>query len=299
MLAPSPQAAQRRAGLIGLGVATIGWGLNWPALKLLLHEWPPLFARGSAGVTAGILLALYARSRGESLSVPRGAWLRLGWAAFTNVFAWMGFSSMAMVWLSVSEGALLIYTMPVWAMLLAWPILGARPTTRLLLALTLSFSGVALLFGGHGLHMSGGEARGIPLALSAAILFALGTVTQRKPLPLTPVAMTAWQVGLGCLPMLVAGLLFEHPDLAALTLRGFALWLYMCLVPMGFCYLGWFAAVRGLASSTAATGTLLVPLVGVLSAAPILGEPLGLIQIVALLVTLCGVALVVSAPRTV
>jgi drug/metabolite transporter (DMT)-like permease len=67
-------------------------------------------------------------------------------------------------------------------------------------------------------------------------------------------------------------------------------------VPMGLCYLGWFAAARRLSPATAATGMLLVPLVGVLSAAPIVGEPLGLRTMLALALTLSGVVLAVRAP---
>jgi len=44
--------AARRGKWIGflcLGVTAFGWALNWPLMKLLLQQWPPLFARGLAG----------------------------------------------------------------------------------------------------------------------------------------------------------------------------------------------------------------------------------------------------------
>jgi len=34
--------------------------VNWPAIKLLLREWPPLFARGVAGIAAAVILVLVA-----------------------------------------------------------------------------------------------------------------------------------------------------------------------------------------------------------------------------------------------
>jgi drug/metabolite transporter (DMT)-like permease len=104
-------------------------------------------------------------------------------------------------------------------------------------------------------------------ALSAAVLFALGTITLRSPVGLPPLAVTAWQVGLGCLPMVVAGLLFEAPDPNALTAAGWAALIYMTIVPMGLCYLCWFAALRRLPPALASIGTLLVPLIGVVAAA--------------------------------
>lgn len=286
----------RRIGLLCLAVTAIGWGLNWPIIKLILREWPPLFARGTAGLVAALGLAAVALMRGERLAVPPRAFARLSMAAAVNVFAWMGFSTLAMVWLSVAEGALLVYTMPIWATLLAWPLRGARPTLRGLAALTLGLAGVGVLLAGPGLALGAGKLPGILLALGAAVLFAFGTVIGVSAIPLAPTALTAWQVGLGCLPMVVAGLVFERPHLDALSPVGWASMAYMTVVPMGVCYLGWFAAARRLRPATASTGMLLVPLVGVISAAPLIGEPLGLREMLALALTLGGVALAVREP---
>ena len=114
------------------------------------------------------------------------------------------------------------------------------------------------------------------LALACAILFALGNVLNRKPLPMPPLVVAAWQVGLGCFVMLVLGVAFEHPNYSAITSTGFACFTYMTLVPMGLCYLTWFETLRRLPPTSASTGMLLVPVIGVVSAAFILGEPLGL-----------------------
>src|SRR5215207_11762385 len=134
------QRQSRRIGLLCLAVTAVGWGLNWPIIKLVLRNWPPLFARGTAGLAAALGLAAVAATRGERLTVPPGALGRLSVAAALNVFAWMGFSTLAMVWLSVAEGALLVYTMPIWATLLAWPLRGARPTLRSIAALALGMA---------------------------------------------------------------------------------------------------------------------------------------------------------------
>ena len=285
----------RRTGLLCLAVTAFGWGVNWPVMKALLREWPPLSARGWAGVTAALGLAVLAASRGERLAVPRRAVGRLLLAAAANVTAWMGLATLCMLWLSVAEGALLVYTMPIWAALLAWPVLGERPTARGLAALALGVCGIAVLLGAR---VDGGPALGpeklpgVLLALGAAVLFALGAVTARRsPLALPPLSSVAWQVGLGCLPMVIAGLLFERPDPHALTAVGWAAMAYMAVVPMGVCYLTWFAALKRLSPATASVATLLTPLVGVVAAALALGEPLGAREALALALTLGGVAL--------
>ena len=291
MASASPAESLRRTGFLWLVAATLGWGLNWPALKLLLRDWPPLFARGTAGLVGALLVAAYAAAIGERLAVPRGAWPRLAAASFTNVFAWMGLSTAALLWLGVAETALLVYTMPVWAMLLAWPIAGARPTARGVLALVVSLSGVALIMSGGGVALGAAKLPGIALGLSAAILFAIGTVGGRKPLPLPPFAATAWQVGLGCIPMILIGLALERDRIGPMSATGWTAWTYMAIIPMGLSYVGWFAAVRGLSPQTAATGSLLVPVIGVLAAAGLIGEPLGWREILAMALTLSGVAL--------
>ena len=296
MSSPDTALRDRRTGLLCLAVTAVGWGLNWPVMKALLREWPPLSARGWAGLAAALGLAALARLRGERLAVPRRAAGPLLLAASTNVLAWMGLSTLALLWLGVAEGALLVYSMPIWAALLAWPILGERPTARGVLALALGVAGIAVLLGARG--SDGGRALGpeklpgVALALAAAILFALGAVASRRsPLALPPLASVAWQVGLGCLPMAAAGLLFERPDARALSPAGWAAMAYMAAVPMGLCYLTWFAALRRLSPATASVATLLTPIIGVAAAALALGEPLGAREALALGLTLGGVAL--------
>jgi len=245
-------------------------------------------------VAAAVLLAIVASTRGESLAVPRTAFGPLLIASFTNVFAWMGFGTAAMVDLSISEGTLLVYSMPIWAMLLYWPMLGVRPHARELAALVLGLAGIVTLFAGQAMALDTGKITGIALALAAAILFAFGSVRSRKPLSIAPTAQVAWQVGLGCLPMILFGLLFEKPDFTALTSTGSTVLLYMIVGPMGVCYLTWFAALQRLPASTAALGTLTVPVIGVIAATVVLGEPLGARQIIAAALTLGGVALAIK-----
>jgi drug/metabolite transporter (DMT)-like permease len=295
----APVASSNRhrwLGFLCLVTTAAGWGLSWPLMKLLLREWSPLFSRGVAGVAASFILAIFAVRSGERLRVPRGAIPQLLFAAFTNVFAWMGFSTITMKWLPVGEGALLVFTMPIWAMLFAWPLLKIRPTARSFAALSLALSGIVVLMRGQTFSLNAGKLIGIVFALAAAVLFALGTVLNRSPLPILRIASVMWQVGLGCFPMIVLGLLFERPDIGAIDATGCALLVWLVVVSMGVCYLTWFATLRYLSPSVASTGMLLVPLIGVISAAPLLGEPLGWREASAMVLTLGGVTLALRNP---
>ncbi len=110
-----------------LAITSIGWGFNWPVTKHLVSVVPPLTLRGTTGVIGATLLALLAISRGENSRVARELWPRLVLAAILNVGGWMVLMGFALLWLPASEASLIAYTMPVWASILAWPILGERP----------------------------------------------------------------------------------------------------------------------------------------------------------------------------
>ncbi|HRF10002.1 MAG TPA: DMT family transporter [Xanthobacteraceae bacterium] len=290
---PTPS---RFAGLALLAITAIGWGLNWPAIKFILADWPPLFSRGVAGTAGAAVLIAIALWRGESLRVPRSAFLPLAAAAFTNVFAWMGFTTIAMKYLSVAECALLVYTMPIWVTVLSWPLLGIRMTGRTTFALLLGCAGILTLFGGRHIDFTTAKVAGIVLSLLAAFFFALGSILNRRPLPLQPYALVGWQVGLACVPMIVIGLLFEHPVLPAITPAGWSALLYMALIPMALCYVTWFATLRRMPATNAAIGTLTVPVIGAVSAALLLNEPLGVREISAVVLTIAGVWLALSKP---
>jgi probable blue pigment (indigoidine) exporter len=283
-------------GLVLLTVASVGWGLNFPIMKRLLAEWPPLSSRGLSGIAGAAALALFALARQEKLSVPRPMWLRLMLVSMLSIGGWVAFMGLALLWLNASEAAVLGISIPVWTAFLAWPILGERLSPLRAVALTVSLAGIAVLIGGNGLDASVEKLPGLACAMAGAVCTALGTVlTKHFPLAMPPLSLAAWQVGLGCLPIAAVGLAIEQPHLAALSYVGWLSMLYMTLIQFCLCYVCWFAALERLPAATASIGTLLVPVVGVLAAAAMLREPLGLREIAALAITLGGVAVALRA----
>src|ERR1700680_2379009 len=129
-----------------LAITSIGWGFNWPVTKYLLSELPPLTLRGSTAVIGAALLAVLS---GQSLKIPQAMWPRLLLAGVLNVSAWMVLMGLALLWLPASEAALIAYTMPVWASLLAWPILGERPNLLRGISLLWAFAGLAATLGAN------------------------------------------------------------------------------------------------------------------------------------------------------
>ena len=295
MTPPNQPGATTRigpAGLAFLAVTSIGWGFNWPATKFLIGYLPPLTLRGTTGVLGALLLGMVALVSGQSLRVPRAYWGRLVLAAILNVGCWMVLMGFALLSLPASEATLVAYTMPVWASLLAWPILGERPNLLRVLALVMAFAGLAAILGAHGFAASLSKLPGIVMALGGALGFAIGAVLAKKfPLNLPPVTTAAWQIGIGCVPVAIAGFLIENSNFAGLSSNGWLLLVYSTVGQFCIAYVCWFAALARLPASVAAIGTMAVPVIGVVTSALALHEPLGIGQIAALLFTLAGVAL--------
>jgi drug/metabolite transporter (DMT)-like permease len=289
---PTTRARIAPAGLMFLAITSVGWGFNWPVTKYLLSELPPLTLRGVTGVIGALLLAAFALIRRENLRVAQGQWPRLVMAAFLNVTGWMVLMGLALLWLPASEAALIAYTMPVWASLIAWPVLGERPTVLRTIALLMAFAGLGSIMGGNGLEASAAKLPGIVMALAGALGFAIGTVLAKKmPLKLPPIPAAAWQIGLGCFPVAVAGLLLETTHLDDVTALGWQLLFYSTVGQFCIAYVAWFAALARLPASVAAIGTMAVPVIGVVASAIALHEPLGPGQIAALVFTLAAVVL--------
>jgi probable blue pigment (indigoidine) exporter len=279
-----------------LAVTALAWGLNWPVMKLLMLDWPPFLFRVLAGALACTLLAAIALAGRNALLPRRDQWGRLATAAVLNVTPWSGLAPLSLFWLEASEAAIIAYTMPVWATILAWPFLGERPTAPRIAGLALGLAGVTLLMAG-GLISAPAAATweklpGVAAILGTALMFASGTVfTKRYPVQMPPVPLVAWQLAIGLVPVAVAGLAFETLDLSRVTALGWFCLGYMAVVAQCLAYLAWFRALRHLPAGTAAIGSLLVPVIGVFGSGLILGEPLGLRHMLALALTLGGVAL--------
>jgi probable blue pigment (indigoidine) exporter len=289
-----PKAGRARMsplGVVFLVVASIGWGLNFPIMKHLLSEWPPLSSRGLCGIVGAAALAAIALARRQRLDVPTGMRLRLVLVSWLTIGSWVAFMGLALLWLSASEAAVIGISIPVWVAFLAWPILGERLSPLRAVSLLVALGGIVVLIGGNGLDASVEKLPGLLCALAGAVCVALGTVlTKHFPLKMPPLSLAAWQIAIGCVPIAIFGLIVEQPHVSALSVTGWASMVYMTLIQFCLCYVCWFAALERLPAATASIGTLLVPVVGVLAAAAMLHEPLGVREVMALAVTLGGVA---------
>ncbi len=278
-------------GLLFLAISSVGWELNFPIMKLLLAEWPPLSSRGLSGLVGASGLAILALVQRQKLTLARPMWSRLLLISALTISAWVAFMGLALVWLRATEAAVLSISIPVWVAIMAWVVLGERVSLVRAISLAVALAGIAAMIGGQGIEASVGKLPGLLFALAGAICVSLGTVlTKRLPLPIPPLSMAAWTIGIGCLPVAIIGLAIEQPALATLSSVGWASLLYLTVIQFCVCYVCWFAALERMPAATASIGTLMVPVIGVLSAAAILRESLTLRDVAVLAVSLGAIA---------
>ncbi|HYG90603.1 MAG TPA: DMT family transporter [Azospirillum sp.] len=279
-----------------IALISVCWGFNWPAVKLILSEIPPWTLRTIGFAFVGAVLLAYARLRGEALAVPRGERLPLVGVALLNIAGFNVCSAFGQMNMATSGAALIAYTMPAWAMLLAIPLLGERPGPVQWLGLSCGLGGLAVLLG-PDLMRIGALPLGPAFMLGAALCWALGSVLlKRTAWTMAPATATGWQFAISLPVVLPFAVQLEPapsvmPEPRVLAALGFHL-----LFAMTGGYLLWFSIVRRLSVTQASVGSLIVPVVGVIGAIVVLGEVPPLRTYLALALILFAVLLVVMGP---
>src|SRR5512146_41123 len=115
----SPPTTLPAFGLLLLFLLTIGWGINWPIMKIALSEMPPLTFRALCALSGAAGLMLLARAGGQSLRVPQGQWPRLILLAALNIAAWNILIIYGLRLMPSGRAAILGFTMPLWGVLLS------------------------------------------------------------------------------------------------------------------------------------------------------------------------------------
>lgn len=290
----------RRVAALDLAlILAIGlfWGLNWPAVKVILGALPPFTLRACAFLAATPLLVLLARLNGERLWPRRGEILPLGLAGWLSVLLFNLLAAYGQLLTETSKAAIVAFTMPLWASLLSCWLLGERLAAATLVALALGMAGLLLLVGEDLAGFLAAPA-GILVMLASAISWALGTVLLKaRAWSLGPIARAAWMLGVSAPPVVLLALALDRPWELAPPSAGIALvFAYHVVFPMVACYAAWVLLVGRLPASVAAIGTLLVPVIGVLSAAWLLGETLAWQRLLALLLVLSSILLALRVP---
>jgi drug/metabolite transporter (DMT)-like permease len=256
------------------------WGLNQVAAKVALDHIPPLAQAGARSCIAAVLVALWARWRGLSLSWRNGT-LGGGLLAGTLFAAEFGCIFWGLQYTSASRLVVFVYLSP-FVVALGMPLISADERLRPVqwAGLTLAFAGVAGAFaeGFHSPSVSPQQWLGDGLALLAAILWGATTLVIRgSRLSQASAEQTLfYQLAVSAVLLTGASALVGEawPDWLNLPATPWLMLAFQGVIISFATYLLWFWLIRHYPATRLASFTLLTPLAGLWAGVALLDEPL-------------------------
>ena len=277
--------------LLALLTVTI-WGSNFVAIKLALHDLPPLLLVAVRFIFVAVPAVFFLKRP----AVPLRHLLVYGFTMFAFQF---GFMFLGMK-LGVSAGlASLILQFQVFVTL-GLAVVFLRETISFLQITGALTAGAGFFL--VGMHTGGDvTTAGFACLLLAAVSWGIGNLTSKRLGKVNPLALVVW----GSLPviptMVTASLIFEGPDLIIHSLTHVGLTAVLCTAYtvyfstlVAYSLWSWLLARH---PATAVTPfALLVPVSGMLSSALLLGEPLPGWKLAAATLVVAGLSLNIFGP---
>ncbi len=276
----------------------LSWGFNNVAIKLAIHDIPPLIQSASRSVIAAVLVGVWTQARGIPL-FRRDGTLRAGVLAGVLFALEFLLIYRGLVWTTVTRGTLFLYLAPFFVVIGSrWLVPGDHFRVSQWLGLLLSFIGIAIAFGLPTPAASPHQALGDLMLIGAAAAWAATTLLIKvTALNRISAEKTLLYQLLVSAPLLAAGALVfrEHIDTvpSPLALGAFA---YQTVWVVSVTFAVWFALVVRYSAARLSVFTFLAPLFGVAAGHIVLNEPLTPAFAVAVALVAVGL-LLVNRPR--
>ncbi|HVH73429.1 MAG TPA: EamA family transporter [Stellaceae bacterium] len=271
------------------------WGVSYPVTAIALKGFGVMTVRCLVQLLGAGALFLHAGLRRQSFAVEREAWRDLAISGLLNMAVLPVCFTLGVYLLGPGRTSILVYTMPIWASLLAWPMLGERLTRNRVAALFLAAAAIAVLLSQDLSHLRNAPL-GAAITLVAAVAFGLGTVWfKRREWHAGLSVVVGWQILVGLVPMSLIWLLTSFPpDFARAGEREWLALLFLGAGANGLAYFAWFRVVQKLPAGLSSISALVVPCVGVVSSAWLTGERLHPRDLVAMAMILLALLLVLG-----
>ena len=261
----------RRSAYVALVLLTLMWGSNWIVMKLALaHAHPVLFNVQRTWVAVGALFAVMAWQR--RLAWP-AVWWPIAVTGFFQVTVNFGSTTMALAEGGVGRVSVLVFTMPFWTLLLAWPVLHERVRGALWFAVGFALVGLVLVV--EPWRWEDGL-RSKLWAVLSGFGWAAGTVATKylqRRYRLDMLNFLAWQMLVGVLPLTplpwLLGLAPARWDAAYVGLLAST-----AVVSTALGFLLWIEILRHLPAGTASLNMLAIPVIALASSMIAFGERL-------------------------
>ncbi|MBK7463910.1 MAG: EamA family transporter [Betaproteobacteria bacterium] len=273
---------------LALLVLSLTWGYTWVLAKQGLTYAPPFAFAAERCVGGALTLILVLKLMGRQLKlVAPGPTLAIG---LTQVAGFMVFQTWALVEGGPGKTAVLIFTMPIWTLLMAWPLLGERVRGKQWLAAASTLIGLLLIIEPWDMHSSLFSKF---LGLMAALCWATGTILIKRLRSTTPVdllTLTAWQMILGAVPLVVLSLVVtERPTDWTISYMGILA--FMSIGSTAMCWWLWIYILDRVPAWEASLSVLGTPVVAILSSRLTFGEEFKTSEVAGILLIGTGLAL--------
>lgn len=279
-------ATIRRRPFLALAFLSMIWGYNWVVMKEGLRFCDPfVFAAIRVALAAVFLFAILLWSK-KSVR-PRQVKLTILLGLLSTTFG-LGLPMWALVSGGAGKTAILLYTMPFWVILLAWPILGEKMRGLEWLAVILAFTGLALMV---DFHAVGVKLWSSIIAVIAGIAWAgsaIVTRIMRRSPDFELLSVTTWQMIYGAGPLIIISLLLPTPPIQWTPLFIIAM-SYNVIFTSVIAFLLWFYILERVPAGMATMGTLATPVIAIVAAALQLGEIPSLRETAGIILILSGI----------
>lgn len=296
MNTPAKPATINGVDLMLILIVTCSWGINYPVMKFVVMQYPPATFRTLTFILGTLAIGLYAVWKGESLRVPLSErWLTLK-LSIPNMVLWHLGLVYGLTLLGSGRTAIIGYTMPVWTLLASVVFFSERLTWRTSLAVACSLLATVLLAQQELSHFAG-QPLGLVYVFSAAIAWGIGNaMIKNAKLSVSSVSLTFWFLLAGAVVFSLFAIGLESARWRWPSLIEWLAIVYNGLVTFALSYVAWFRVARKLSPVASGLSIMLVPVVGVMGGAVVLGETIALFDLIALGFILLAMGLVL-APR--
>jgi drug/metabolite transporter (DMT)-like permease len=292
--APAMPRPLDAAAIAVIVVLSLSWGFNQVAVKLAIHDIPPLIQSAVRSCGAAVIVAVWMRARGLSFDLRDGTLVP---GIVAGVLFGLEFLLIyrGLVWTTATRAVLFIYMAPFFVALGArWFLPGERLGRSQWLGLGLSFAGVVIAIGVPPPAADRWEIVGDLMIVAAAAAWGATTLvikasalarTSAEKTLLYQLVVSAPLLGIGALAL---GERVEAMP-SALALGALA---YQTLWIGGVTFGVWFALIVRYSASGVSAFTFLTPLFGVAAGHIVLGEPIGAPFAAAIAFVVAGLVLV-------
>lgn len=275
-----------RAILMGLAFAFM-WSSAFSSARMIVIDAPPLWALAVRFLISGLLGIAIARAMGQSWRLSRAQWGATFVFGLCQNALYLGLNFVAMQWIEASLAAIIASSMPLIVALLGWLLFKEKVRALGLFGLCAGVFGVVLIMGSR---LSGGvDFLGMALCVVGALALAVATLAVRGVSSggnLLMVVGLQMLVGSGILFCVALG---TETLVVNWTGRLVAAFAYTTVVPGLLATWVWFELVARIGTVKASTFHFLNPFFGVLVAWALLGESLGWVDVVGVLVIAGGI----------